>query len=133
MEAATALVGRILLSIVFILSGVGKIAAFAPTVQVMHMKGIRAAPFFLFIAIVCEVAGGLSILVGYRARMGALLLFAFLIPVTYIFHFKTAFDHSMVVVDRGQLYEVLKNLSIMGGLLMVFCHGAGKWVIGKHP
>jgi len=67
--------------------------------------------------VVFEVAGGLSILFGFKARWGALALFMFLIPATLIFH--TDFS------DPNQIGIFLKNLAIMGGLLMVASSGPG--------
>ena len=92
---------------------------------------IPAAPLFLYAAVLLELGGGLALATGFRARIAALLLFAFLVPATYLFHFKAAFDPAMNLVDRGQLIHILKNLAIMGGLLMVYGNGAGKLTIGK--
>jgi putative oxidoreductase len=72
---------------------------------------------FLVGAIAVEVLGGLSVILGYKARWGAAVLFAFLIPATLIFH--TNFG------NQTQMIMFLKNLSIMGGLLFVITHGAG--------
>jgi putative oxidoreductase len=64
-----------------------------------------------------EVGGGLSVLVGYKTKLGAWALFLFLIPTTLIFH------HN--VGDKMQMIMFLKNLAIMGGLLQLALHGAG--------
>lgn len=125
------LFGRLMLSVIFIISGISKIGGYATTVGYMESRGLPAAPFFLYAAVLVELGCGLSLATGFRARIGALVLFAFLIPTTYFFHFKPAFDEAMNLVDRTQLIQVMKNLAIMGGLLMVYGNGAGKFTIGK--
>ena len=132
MTAIAGLVGRILLSLIFIISGVSKIGGYAGTVAYMQAAGIPVAPLFLYAAVLIELGGGLSLATGFRARISALVLFGFLVPTTYLFHFKPAFDQLASVTEhRLQLVQVLKNLSIMGGLLLVWANGAGKFTIGK--
>lgn len=131
MTSVLTLVGRVLLSLVFIISGISKIGGYATTVAYMESAGVPAAPFLLYAAVLLELGGGLSVATGFRARIGALVLFAFLVPVTYLFHFKPAFDANMNVIDRLQMVQILKNLAIMGGLLMIYGNGAGKFTIGK--
>ena len=70
-------------------------------------------------AVAIELAGSLSLLLGYRAKAGGWLLFLFLIPTTLIFHTHLS--------DQNQLIHFLKNLSIMGGLLYVAQYGAGRY------
>ena len=85
-ERHAPLVGRILLSLIFLVAGVSKITGWSGTAAYMASRGMPAIPFFLLAAMVIELAGGLSVLAGYKARLGALALFAFLIPVTLVFH-----------------------------------------------
>lgn len=131
MQAVATLVGRVFLSMIFIISGISKIGAYSSTVGYMQSRGMPAAPFFLYAAVLLELGGGICLLTGFRARIAAVVLILFLIPTTYIFHFKPAFDLAMNVTDRTQLIAVLKNLAIMGGLLMIYGNGAGKLTIGK--
>jgi putative oxidoreductase len=112
------LLGRILLSLIFILSGLG-----------MAAKGMVAVPFFLTMAILFEIGGGLSILLGFKARLGAWALAFYLIPVSLIFHNFWAFTGAD---QRMQMINFLKNLAIMGGLLLVALRGAGKPCIDGH-
>src|SRR5262245_28018414 len=79
-------VGRVLLAHIFLLSGVSKVMDWSGTAEQMAGKGMQMVPLFLAGAIACELLGGLSLLLGLRARLGALLLFLFLIPVTIVFH-----------------------------------------------
>lgn len=130
-QTLSTFIGRLLLATIFILSGVSKIGNYSGTVTSMAGVGIPVPSVFLYGAVLVELGCGLSILTGFRARIAALVLFAFLIPVTYLFHFRPAFDAAMNLTDRGQLIQVLKNLAIMGGLLMLYGNGAGKMTIGK--
>lgn len=79
---------------------------------------------FLLGAIALEVLGGASIVLGFKARLGALLLIVFLIPATLIFHNFWAFGLQQM---QEQMVHFLKNLSILGGLLFVATHGAGSF------
>lgn len=117
MEKYIPLVARVFLSAIFIQSGMGKITGFSGTLQFMRDNGIPLTEIFLIGAIAFELLGALSVLLGYQTRIGALLLIIFLIPTTLIFH--TNFAESM------QVTQFLKNLAILGGLLMVFAYGPG--------
>ena len=118
------LIGRILMSFIFIVAGVQKIPAFS------MMKGYVASahlPFpslALAIAIAIEILGGVAILVGFWTKFTAWVVFLYLIPTTFFFHFLPAL-HRM---DRmGKLMNVEKNLAIMGGLPILAVHGAGRY------
>ncbi|ACK72347.1 DoxX family protein [Gloeothece citriformis PCC 7424] len=117
MEKFTPLLARILLSGIFIRSGFNKLLNPAMTQQYMESKGIPLAGILLVLAIIVLLAGGLSILLGFKARLGAWLLIGFLIPATLIFH--TDFSISDEVI------AFWKNLGLMGGLLMITAFGAG--------
>lgn len=122
LQHVTPLVGRGLLSLIFLLSGFGKIADWSGTAGYMASKNMPAVPFFLLGAILLEIGGGLSVLTGYKARWGALALIFFLIPASLIFHNFWAYEG---MEQKMQMINFLKNLSIMGGLLMVVANGAG--------
>jgi putative oxidoreductase len=118
----TPLLGRIGLSAIFLLSGVNKITNWDQTAQYMQAHGMPLAPLFLGGAIVLELVGGLSVLVGYKARLGAALLILFLIPATLIFHNFWAFQGQE---QQMQMIMFLKNVAILGGLLLVVGMGPG--------
>lgn len=111
------LLARILLSTLFLWSGVNKILHPVMTQQYMAASGMTFTGFFLVAAIAIELIGGLSLLLGVRARLGASVLAVFTLIATFIFH--TNFT------DQIQQIMFLKNLSILGGLLMVIQHGPG--------
>lgn len=117
MEKYIPLVARVFLAAIFIKSGIDKITNFGGTQQIMASKGIPLTVLFLIGTIIVEIGGGLSVLLGYKARWGAIALFLFLIPTTLIFHGNVA--------DKLQMIQFMKNLAIMGGLLMVYYFGSG--------
>ena len=115
-------VGRILLALIFLMSGVGKIADWSGTAGYMEFKGMPLVPLFLVGAIVLEVAGSLSVILGFKARLGALALIVFTIPTTLIFH---AFWAVGAEQQQIEMIMFMKNLGLTGGLLMVMAFGAG--------
>ena len=123
MQCFGTLWGRICLSAIFILAGVGKIFDFQGTADYMASKGMCMVPVFLVGAILVEVLGGLSILLGCKARYGAGALALFLIPVTYIFHNFWTMEPGMERMIQMQMF--LKNLAIYGGLVYVWACGPG--------
>ena len=118
-RALAALIGRILLVLIFLNSGIGKVGNFGGTAQYMAGHGMPYATFFLVGAIFFEWVGSITIILGYFARFGALLLLIFLIPTTLIFH--TNF------VDPMQKIHFMKNVSMFGGLLILLSTGAGRY------
>src|SRR5207244_7382131 len=123
LERYGTLVARILLSQIFLLSGVMKIVDWSGTEAQMAGRSMFWIPFFHVAAMLVELGAGLSILLGYKARLGALALFLFLIPVTLTFHnFWTYAD------PKDQHFNMLffmHNLTLMGGLLLVMTIGPG--------
>jgi putative oxidoreductase len=121
MRSYVPLLGRVLLGLIFVMSGMTKITGFEATQQQMAAQGMPLTAVFLVGAIIVEVLGGLSVILGLWARAGATALFLFLIPATLIFH--TDFS------QQTQMIMFLKNLSIMGGLLLVMAFGSGAYRI----
>ena len=115
------LIGRVLLGLMFLVSGVHKIADPHGTQQYMIMMGMTWMTTLFYIgAVAVEVAGSLSLLLGYRARAVGWLLFLFMIPTTLIFHANFG--------DPNQMIHFLKNVSIMGGLLLAGNMGWAPWL-----
>jgi putative oxidoreductase len=117
------LIARCLMAIIFLWSGIGKILAPAATQQYMAAAGMHFTEVFLIIAIVMELLGGLSLLLGYKAQWGSLMLILFVVSSTVIFHSNFA--------DRLQQIQFMKNLFIVGGLLMVFHFGSGAFSLDR--
>jgi putative oxidoreductase len=119
----TALVGRSLLAAIFLVSGIAKLADPSGTLAYMRGEGIPAAQVLLVVAALVEILGGLSVLTGTFARIGALALLAFMVPTTLIFHDFWSFSGQE---QKMQMVQFMKNLSIMGGLLLLLGYGAGR-------
>ena len=114
--------GRFLLSLIFVMSGVHKIMAWDQTATQMEGEGMPAVPLLLVGAIAFELLGGLSVMLGVKARIGAVALFLFLIPTTLIFHDFWTYEGQE---QQMQMINFMKNLAIMGGLLVVAARGPG--------
>lgn len=125
---AVALVGRILLAAIFIISGFMKIPGFEGTAGYMASKGLPMPQVLLAITIVIELGGGLMIAAGFKARWAALVFFLWLIPVTFVFHPFWGIDAAQV---QNQMNHFLKNVSLMGGMLLLFAYGPGAYSVDK--
>ena len=109
------LAGRIFLSALFLLSGVGKIGSYAATAGYMSSVGVPGA--LLPAAIAVEVFGALAIILGWKTRITALLLAGFTMLTAFAFHNNFS--------DQIQMIMFLKNVSIAGGFLLLVANGAG--------
>jgi putative oxidoreductase len=108
--------GRVLLSAIFILSGLGKLPHFHDIAGMMAGKGIPLASVALVITLLIEIGGGLLILTGYKAKYAAVVIALWLIPVTLVFHH---FWGIPAMQQQEQMVNFLKNVAIMGGLLVL--------------
>ena len=115
MESIGLGLGRLLLSVIFILSGVQKLMHFSQTASMMAGKGIPLATVALALSIAVEVGGGLLLIIGYKVRYVAMVMALFLVPVTLTFHNFWAFQGAAREMQMGNF---LKNLAIIGGLLV---------------
>jgi putative oxidoreductase len=120
-QPSVSLMGRILLSVIFVVSGLGKIADWSHTAAYMTSQGMPAVPVFLTLAILIELVGGLALMFGWHTRIAALVLFLYLVPVTLTFH---SFWALAGPERQLQMTNFLKNLAIMGGLLEFCAVGA---------
>jgi putative oxidoreductase len=124
----TALAGRLLLALLFVVSGVGKVTGFAGTAAYMASKGMPIPEVLLAGAIAIELVGGLMLVAGFKARWVALATFLFLIPTTIIFHNPSGLPPQEA---QGMMIHLLKNVSIMGGMLLVAAFGPGAWSVDR--
>jgi putative oxidoreductase len=116
-------VGRVLLCAIFLLSAVGnKIPHFSDVAKVMDSVDIPAPQFMLAGAIVFLLGGSLSVIVGYKARIGAVLLLTFLVLASYYFHSFWKLDGQ---AQQEQMIQFMKNLSMMGAMLFIVANGSG--------
>lgn len=111
------LAGRSLLALIFVLSGAGKLAAYAGTQQYMESAGVPG--LLLPLVILAELGGGLALIAGLFTRFSAVALAGFSMVAAVLFHADFA--------DQNQMIHFMKNVSIAGGLLLLAAHGAGAW------
>lgn len=109
--------GRIFIALIFLASGLGKVMDPAGTQAYMAQYGIPLTGLLYLGTVLFELGGGLSLLLGWKTRWGTGALILFLIPATLVFHTNLA--------EQQQVIHFLKNLAILGGLLLVAARGAG--------
>ena len=108
-EQTKNLIGRILISAIFIYAIPGKIINFKGTIEVISNKNIHPnlAAFLLLMAIICLIFGSILFISGLKQKLGAYLLLIFIVPTTFIFHF-----------SPFQIQAILMNASLIGGLIL---------------
>lgn len=116
---ALALVGRIGLSAIFLLSGISKITAPATMIGYISSVGLPFPPLALAGAIAVEVGGGIALILGYRTRIVAAILALFSIATALAFH--------NALGDQNQFIHFFKNIAMAGGLAQVAAFGAGRF------
>jgi len=119
--------GRAALGVLFLIAGINKIAGFDAVSGWMAASGVPAAGLMLVLTIVIEVAGGLMLILGLQARLAALAIALFLIPVTLLFH---AFWSADAASFQNQLTQFLKNVAIFGGMLLVIERESVRTAVG---
>ena len=112
--------GRVLIALIFLISGFGKITA--PTMTMGYINAVHL-PFPMLayiISIIIEIAGGILLIVGFQARIVAAVIAIFSVAAALSFHNNA---------DPNQMMNFLKNISMAGGLLQVVAFGAGSFSI----
>jgi putative oxidoreductase len=125
-QSLLTLIGRILLAVVFVLSGIGKLSGFDGTVGTITSAGLPMAILLAIASIVVEIGAGIALIVGFKTRWAAAALVAFTLAAAMLFH-----NYWVLPADKQLLQQImfLKNLAITGGLLMLVAFGAGAWSI----
>jgi putative oxidoreductase len=126
---AVALVARVLLVALFLLSGFGKIGGFAGAASYIASKGLPLPELGAGIAIVVELGGGLLLLSGWKARPVALILAIFTLIAAVFFH--AYWSDTDPAARMSDFINFWKNISIAGGFLMVCAFGAGRYSVGR--
>lgn len=116
MNKLIAVLSRVLMSHIFIISGFGKILGYAGTQAYMAHAGVPG--FLLPLVILVEFGGGILLLIGFQARIVGFLLAGFTVLAALFFHNNFS--------DQMQMVNFMKNLSMAGGLLMYTLYGAGE-------
>jgi len=127
-RSTIALIGRILLSAIFLVSGFAKLTDPSGTMAHMEKAGISHAETLLYIAAFAELLGGLSLLLGLLTRLGAAGLFVYMIVISVVMH---KFWGMPADAAKMQFVQFMKNLCIMGGLAMVVAYGPGRYSIDE--
>lgn len=126
-RSGTALLGRILMASIFIISGIAKLTDPGATAGYMASAGIGNADKLVYVAGAAEVAGGVALVFGFLTRLSALGLIAMLCLVNYFMHnFWALTDPAAAQMQQVQF---LKNLAIIGGLFMIVAMGPGRFSI----
>ena len=111
------LIGRILLSFMFIMSGLQKFGGIEGTAGYIGSVGLPAATALAWLAAIFETVAGIAILVGFQTKVAALLLAGFCVFAGYVFHFQPE--------DQMQMISFMKNMTIAGGFLALYVSGPG--------
>jgi putative oxidoreductase len=128
MKDLTALVGRALMASLFIISGIGKLTGFSAVAGYIAAKGLPLPQVLAALTIALEVGGGLLLLLGVKARWVALAFVGFLIVITPIFH---GFWDVPAAQAQAQQIHFLKNVAILGGMLLIAAFGPGRLSVDR--
>lgn len=125
----SAILGRALLALIFVVSPVvNLIPNFSTIVATMGQAGVPFPSLALAFAIMLSLVGGVLLMLGFHARIGAVLLIAFLLPATYFFHAPWSAPQANV---GEQTVHFLKNLALLGAMLLVVAVGPGPGSIDR--
>jgi len=129
LQGAGSVAGRLMIATIFVMSAVGnKIPNFNGVASYMASKGVPQPQVMLAGAIAFLIIGGVSVVVGYKARFGAGLLFVFLALATYYFH---DFWNLQGQDQQMQMIQFMKNLSMMGTMVFLMANGAGSFSLDR--
>jgi putative oxidoreductase len=121
-------VGRIFYSLIFLMTAMSHFSQ--ATIDYATGKGVIAAPFFVPFFGVIAIVGAISIMAGYKAKGGALLIIIFLIPVTLKMHdFWNVTDPMQY---KMQLSSFMKNVSMLGAAMLITYFGSGPLSIDQN-
>lgn len=120
-QGAVVLLGRLLFAAIFLMSALGHFSK--ETIAFAASQGVPIAAIAVPFSGILALAGGLSILLGYRAKLGAWLIVLFLVPVTLMMH--KFWGVSDPTIAQTQMIMFMKNVSILGGTLLITQFGAG--------
>src|SRR5512145_2953120 len=123
-----ALIGRLALALTFVTSGFGKVTGFAGTVGYIASKGVPLPEVAAALGVLIELGGGLAIMAGWKTRWVSLALIVFLIVITPIFHDFWSVPEAEAAIQRIMF---MKNLSILGGFLLLLAFGPGRYSMDR--
>jgi putative oxidoreductase len=120
------LVGRLLLSVLFLPAGIAKLTGFAGTAGYIASKGLPMPELGAVIAIVVELAGSAALILGFQTRWAAVILSLFTLAASVFFHNFWALPADQAYVNQLMFY---KNIAVIGGLLVLAANGAGAFSV----
>lgn len=124
-ENIAPLVGRVMMASLFVLAAIGKLQDWNAAAMSMAEHGVTMIGPLLALSIVIELGAGFGIIIGFRTRLLALVLFAYTLAVSFLMHDFWAMQDPEL--KRAQTVLFAKNMAIAGGLLMLVGLGAGRW------
>lgn len=124
----TALIGRVLMAVIFLISGVAKLTDSSGTIAHMTAAGVPAPDVLVWVAGLAEVAGGLALIAGVLTRLAAIGLIVFLALATGFFH---DFWNVAGPERLTQMVNFLKNVALAGGLALIIANGPGRYSIDR--
>lgn len=121
-----ALAGRLLMAVLFLPAGIGKLTGFAGTVGYISSVGLPMPQLAAVVALLVEIVGGAALVVGFGTRIAAVVLAVFTLVASVLFHAFWA-----VPADQQMIAQLLfyKNVAVIGGLLTIAAWGAGAWSV----
>jgi len=127
-QNALALIGRVLLALMFLLTGIGKIGGFTGTVAYISSVNLPLPSVLAAGSLVLEIVAGIALIVGYKTRWAALALALFTIAAAVLFH-----NFWAMPPDKQMMQQVIfmKNMAVTGGLLMLALAGPGAWSVDR--
>lgn len=127
-SSTIALMGRVLLAAMFVLAGIDKITGFEGTAGYIASVGLPFAELLTVVTIAVEIGAGVALIVGFQARIAALLLAGFTLAASVLFHNFWAIPAEQAYIQQLMF---MKNLSVAGGLLMIVALGGGALGLSK--
>ena len=118
MNAYSATIGRILISLVFIIEGLLKAFTFERFWHTLDLQGMPMAPFIAILVVLIELGGGVSLILGFNAKFFSFVMALYLLIVTFV-------EYPFWSDFQAFFEEFIRNMAIVGGLFMVNSHGAG--------
>lgn len=121
-----ALAGRLLVALLFLPAGIGKLTGFAGTVGYISSVGLPMPQLGAVVALVVEIVGGAALIAGFGTRLAAIVLAAFTLVASFFFHAYWALPADQQMIPQLLFY---KNIAVVGGLLTIAAWGAGAWSV----
>ena len=123
----TLLVGRVALGLIFVKSGLPKLLALSAFAASLASRGVPQSSFWAVVGATVEFVGGILIIAGLRTREASVLMILFVIVATGIAH--RYWEYADAAARRTQESQFFKNLAIIGGFVVLFATGAGRYAI----